>query len=118
MWAFGITGIEVFTNGATPYKDLGTAEVIAHVKEGRVCARPPSCPPAIYKCFLRCWSLEPEKRHVWQTDRPTQLERVSAFSLISSAHTRTIAVGPAWGCDASHVRGAKQTRVDGQTGSI
>ena len=52
----------MFTDGDTPYPNLATSEVIAHVSDGKRCACPPTCPAPIYKLFLRCWNFDEGKR--------------------------------------------------------
>ena len=59
--SFVRSGIEVFTDGETPYKSLATYQVISNVSEGHRCPCPDTCPPIIYRLFLRCWDLEPDK---------------------------------------------------------
>lgn len=64
VWSFGITLIEVFTDGGKPYDGLMNAAVINKVQAGGRAEQPELCPDSIYSILLKCWSAN-------QSDRPT-----------------------------------------------
>ena len=68
VYAYGITLIEVFSLGATPFEVMSNAEVIERVKDGLIHPQPPRCPDEIYTNVVgRCLAHDP-------TDRPTFAE--------------------------------------------
>jgi hypothetical protein len=64
VWSFGITLIEVFTDGGKPYANMDNAAVISKVQGGYRAPRPKLCPAPMYSLMLDCW-------HAKAGDRPT-----------------------------------------------
>ena len=48
VWSFGITVLEIYTDGARPYTDLTNIEVINKVMVGYRAPRPISCEPEVF----------------------------------------------------------------------
>jgi ephrin-B len=64
VWSFGITMIEVFTDGTKPYATMDNAAVISQVQGGYRAPQPKLCPAPMYALMLECW-------HVKAAGRPT-----------------------------------------------
>jgi hypothetical protein len=64
VWSFGITMIEVFTDGTKPYATMDNAAVISQVQGGYRAPQPKLCPAAMYALMLECW-------HAKAAGRPT-----------------------------------------------
>jgi hypothetical protein len=64
VWSFGITMIEVYTNGDKPYSDMTNAAVISKCQAGYRAPQPKLCPDTMYALLLECW-------HVKAAARPT-----------------------------------------------
>eukprot|EP00035_Acanthoeca_spectabilis_P015783 m.317280 g.317280 ORF g.317280 m.317280 type:complete len:1386 (+) comp16433_c1_seq3:101-4258(+) len=56
VWSYGITCIEIFTDGAKPYAGWSNGLVVDMVKNGFRLPRPPACPKPVYDAaILPCW---------------------------------------------------------------
>merc|ERR1711935_1327124 len=67
VWAFGITILEVFTDGGKPYAGMTNAAVISQVQGGYRAEQPKLCTDGLYRILLECWAENP-------ADRPSFLE--------------------------------------------
>jgi serine/threonine protein kinase len=81
VWSFGITLVEVFTNGDKPYAKLDNAAVISQVQSGYRAQQPKECTDEMYKLMLQCWSAK-------ETDRPTFAQLVLTLTDISASATK------------------------------
>ena len=72
VWSFGITLVEVFTDGGKPYAGMANAAVISQVQGGYRAPQPTLCTDAVYAIMLRCWSAKP-------ADRPTFVQLTSVL---------------------------------------
>mmetsp|Transcript_19291 Transcript_19291/g.50141 ORF Transcript_19291/g.50141 Transcript_19291/m.50141 type:complete len:1172 (+) Transcript_19291:278-3793(+) len=62
VWAYGITAMEVFTRGATPYRGWLNTFVIEQTKAGYRMPCPDGCPEEVYKSVIfPCWLPTDEK---------------------------------------------------------
>jgi len=75
VWSFGITMIEVFTDGGKPYAGMANAAVISKVQGGYRVEKPTLCNDEMYAILLKCWSAK-------QTDRPTFKELMTMLNEI------------------------------------
>lgn len=86
VWSFGVTLLEIFTDGATPYPDFDNHVVVTLVLGGYRAPLPERCPPAVHGLMLWCW-------HQNQTERPDfpaivkHISRLIASSQDSKAST-------------------------------
>jgi len=56
VWAYGVTAIEIFTRGATPYRGWLNTYIIEQTKAGYRMPCPEGCPPEVYKSVIYpCW---------------------------------------------------------------
>jgi hypothetical protein len=56
VWAFGITAMEVFTRGATPYRGWLNTFLIEQTTAGYRMPCPEGCPPEVYTAAIfPCW---------------------------------------------------------------
>jgi hypothetical protein len=62
VWSFGITMIEVFTDGAKPYSGMANAAVISKVQGGYRAEQPKLCPDEVYAIMLECWAAKAAHR--------------------------------------------------------
>ena len=63
VWSFGVTMVEVWQDGATPFGDLSNTVVWAQVVNGMRLAQPPSCPEDVFhRIICPCWNVDPEGR--------------------------------------------------------
>ena len=77
VFAYGVTVVEVFTEGATPYRGWTTAYVCERVAQGYQQPRPETCPQRVYyEVLSKCLSLEASKR-------PTFAEVCAKLQLIT-----------------------------------
>ena len=84
VWSFGITCVEVFQDGATPYPGLSNPAVLAMVVASgghRTHHRPLGCPPHVFAVVASCWAPSPD-------DRPTFCELETAFVQLHDAETK------------------------------
>jgi len=91
VWSFGITLIEVFTDGGKPYAGMANAAVITKVQGGYRAEQPSMCPDEMYAVMLACWASKP-------ADRPTFANLVTTLEGIAAAATQS-----------SHSRGGSST---------
>jgi hypothetical protein len=77
VWSFGITVLEIFTDGARPYGNLDNAAVINRVQAGYRMPQPEGCSSAIYGTVRTCWSL-------YADDRPTFSDLVVLLEPLAS----------------------------------
>jgi serine/threonine protein kinase len=67
VWAFGITVIEIFSDGQRPYLEIDSnSELIDRVKEGYRIRKPANCPDEVYAMVMECCSLNPKERPSFQ----------------------------------------------------
>ena len=64
VWSFGITLVEIYTDGGRPYPGLTNTEVVMKVQAGTRPRQPPACPAAMFELMQRCWATEPASRSV------------------------------------------------------
>ena len=76
--AFGITVMEIFLKGGTPYETMGLEEVMSYVAAGSRIEKPEICPMQIYVEMSKCWASEP-------TDRPAFDQLAAFFASVSGA---------------------------------
>lgn len=62
VWSFGITLLEVFSDGEKPYPTLRNAEVINLVQSGDRAEKPEHCSADMYALLLKCWASLPAER--------------------------------------------------------
>merc|ERR1712167_272307 len=63
VWAFGITMVEVYTDGKTPYPGLTGNEVSIGVSDGSLKPeQPPLCPSEAFVLMAACWSFDSAER--------------------------------------------------------
>eukprot|EP00035_Acanthoeca_spectabilis_P013798 m.259057 g.259057 ORF g.259057 m.259057 type:complete len:1084 (+) comp15973_c0_seq8:214-3465(+) len=56
VWSYGITCIEIWTSGRTPYKGWTTAHLLEQLQFGYRLPKPDSCPEQIYNSIIApCW---------------------------------------------------------------
>jgi serine/threonine protein kinase len=88
-WSFGITMIEVFTDGGKPYATMDNAAVISEVQGGYRAPQPELCPDTMYAVMLECW-------HAKAAERPpfTHLaERIETLIIVLSPTELSAQVG-------------------------
>jgi hypothetical protein len=66
-WSFGITMIEVFTDGGKPYANMDNAAVISKVQGGYRAPQPKLCPAPMYAIMLACWHAKAAERPTFET---------------------------------------------------
>jgi fyn-related kinase len=81
-WSFGITLVEVFTDGGKPYAGMANAAVISQVQGGYRAPQPKLCADAVYTIMLQCWSAK-------AVDRPTFATLVAKLEGIDSSDAVT-----------------------------
>eukprot|EP00054_Salpingoeca_dolichothecata_P030619 m.250543 g.250543 ORF g.250543 m.250543 type:complete len:1092 (-) comp26693_c2_seq14:8428-11703(-) len=65
VWAYGVTGYEIFSNGRLPYKGFTTSQVVSRVRAGGHLEQPKLCPLELYTEVLeKTWLPD-------ALDRPT-----------------------------------------------
>uniref|UniRef100_A0A8R1HU05 receptor protein-tyrosine kinase n=1 Tax=Caenorhabditis japonica TaxID=281687 RepID=A0A8R1HU05_CAEJA len=65
IWSFGIVIWELFTRGATPYKQMSWSMLLPWLKESEAnrLQKPPYCPDKLYtNVMLACWRADPSRR--------------------------------------------------------
>lgn len=63
VWAFGVTCIEIYTRGATPYRGWMNSYVLERVEGGYRLPQPDGCPPNIYEHVIYpCFDSDPNMR--------------------------------------------------------
>ena len=60
--SYGVVGYEVYSEGLMPYAGRTNDQVCAMVTSGKRLQQPESCPDAIFRILLRCWSFKPSNR--------------------------------------------------------
>lgn len=56
VWAFGVTAIEIFSRGETPYRGWLNTYVVEQTRAGYRMPCPPGCPQVVYRnAILPCW---------------------------------------------------------------
>ena len=74
VWSFGVVLVEIFQDGAEPYGDIPTANVIYLVEKGeRINRADIGCSIRAYNVLKMCWEPAPE-------DRPTFSELLPAIN--------------------------------------
>jgi hypothetical protein len=86
VWSFGITMIEVFTDGDKPYATMDNAAVISQVQGGYRAPQPAKCTDDMYELMLKCW-------HAKQVQRPGFVALVKSIQQIIDATTATVVGG-------------------------
>jgi hypothetical protein len=61
---YGVTVWEVMTDGALPFSELGSLNVVAeHIKGAGVLRQPAGCPRRVYAgLMVPCWDPDPKER--------------------------------------------------------
>ena len=67
VWSFGITMVEVYTDGATPYPTIENDQLVNYLSSGERMARPLCCPLEIFTVLMQCWDVSPTKRPSFKT---------------------------------------------------
>lgn len=63
VWSFGVTCVEVFTRGETPYRGWLNTYVIEKINEGYRMECPERCPAGVYSSMiLPCFEQDPRER--------------------------------------------------------
>jgi serine/threonine protein kinase len=62
VWSFGMTMVEVFTNGETPFGEMTPVAVVHSILIGRHPPHPARCPAALFEVLQKCWSLDRAQR--------------------------------------------------------
>ncbi|KNC73318.1 hypothetical protein SARC_14123, partial [Sphaeroforma arctica JP610] len=62
VWSYGITLWEIFTDGAMPYREIKTHELMTILEGGFRLQKPASCPQAVYEIMLMCWEWDASSR--------------------------------------------------------
>jgi len=63
VWAFAVTGYEIYSNGLVPFFDIASDNaVITHVCNGGRLPRLQSCPENVWTVLKMCWSVQPLNR--------------------------------------------------------
>ena len=62
VWSFGVTVVEIYSNGERPYAGMNNAEVLLLVQSGKRHPQPLACDDAVYKLLLECWHHQPGSR--------------------------------------------------------
>ncbi len=77
-WSFGVLMYEIWTTGATPYKDIKSVAVVhAMVTNGFRLPCPDDCPADVHAMMLECW-------HANLVCRPTFSEVVTKLNALIS----------------------------------
>ena len=63
IWSFGITVIEVFTDGETPYHGTDNAAVMNKVMAGHIHPPPSTIPADLYNALKGCWAQKASDRN-------------------------------------------------------
>lgn len=67
-WSFGITCVEMFQDGLSPYPATrSNPALIEMVKGEHVHPKPPGCHHVVYTFLLTCWAFEPQGRPNFST---------------------------------------------------
>eukprot|EP00039_Didymoeca_costata_P033311 m.41794 g.41794 ORF g.41794 m.41794 type:complete len:1523 (+) comp9811_c0_seq1:160-4728(+) len=61
VWSFGILLLEIFDNGAIPYRNWTNVAVIDNVKAGKRALCPDECSLEAYELMQKCWSAPDER---------------------------------------------------------
>ena len=90
VWSFGITVVEVFQDGLTPYTGVSNPAIITLVKDGGCHAQPPNCPATVYDILLDCWQPDPDNRPHFDelAGLFVDLESIAATDVAGSAAER------------------------------
>ena len=114
VWAFGILAYEIWTQGATPYKDWGNQRVWVEVTSGTRLPRPEYCSALVYEeVMLACWTADPILRPHFAT-LVVRLETVAGKApLLPRAGPNSI--GAANGYHGDHAAYVTLVRADRST---
>ena len=75
VWAFGVTMVEIYTRGETPYRGWTNAYILDQLDDGFTLPVPMACPDKVYTdCIAPCLQMAAE-------DRPTFLFLVNRLDL-------------------------------------
>nr|BAG55501.1 receptor-type protein tyrosine kinase [Monosiga ovata] len=61
IWSFGVLMWEIWSHAVLPYHGIANDDILSHIQEGNVLARPQDCPKRVYNLMLSCWT-EPTAR--------------------------------------------------------
>lgn len=90
-WSFGMTALEIVTNGEQPFAELRlNSEVMAAVRQGGRPKRPAGCPQALMSILARCWREDANARPSF-TELERMLSRVPPTLTMLPASSLTIA---------------------------
>jgi hypothetical protein len=66
VWSFGVTAWEIFTDGRTPYEEIGdTTAIPGLVRRGLIRLKAPAdeaCPPRLWALVVRCLAFDAAAR--------------------------------------------------------
>ena len=62
VWAFAVLLSEVFSQGNTPYPNMGNSEVKSAVQKGIKMAQPSGCPNKVYEVMKCCFEFDAKDR--------------------------------------------------------
>jgi len=62
IWSFGITLMEIYTDGEKPYGKMANAAVISQVQSGYRMPKPLCCTRSVYEMMLGMWDAKPGAR--------------------------------------------------------
>ncbi|XP_064394623.1 uncharacterized protein LOC135341873 isoform X2 [Halichondria panicea] len=62
VWSFGVLLYEIWSLGASPFKNKSAEETVALVDSGYRLSPPPGCPKAIYQLMIECWHPDAQDR--------------------------------------------------------
>ena len=88
VWSYGITCIEIFSDGAKPYPDVASnPEIFKLVSSSQIHPQPAGCPDQVYEQLKHCFQFDPDKRPGFAT----------LVAFFRSIETSNGAIGPAGG---------------------
>ena len=56
IWSYGVTLIEIYTLGKTPYGEWNNELIVRRVMEGYRLPKPKGCPDKMYEIIQKCWN--------------------------------------------------------------
>ena len=58
VWSFGVTMWEIFSLGATPYRDYKNSDVFDLLNSNQRRSKPNQCPDAVFTIARSCWQFD------------------------------------------------------------
>lgn len=86
IWSFGVVLWEIFTFGKQPWYELANHEVIQHVTEGQLLAKPDNCPQEVYDLMLKCWQQPPDRIPMAEMYEKLQQLELKASGYLEVSH--------------------------------